>query len=90
MGPDSTLPSDADLVSGLRAGDETAFRQVLDAWSPSMLRLARSFVATPASAEEAVQETWLAVIQGVDGFAGRSSLKTWVFRILVNTAKNRG
>ncbi len=55
-----------------------------------MLRLARSFVSSDASAEEVVQDTWLAVLQGIDGFQGRSTLRTWVYRILVNTAKKRG
>jgi RNA polymerase sigma-70 factor (ECF subfamily) len=63
---------------------------LLDEWSGGMLRLARSFVSTEASAAEVVQETWLAVIEGLDGFEGRSSLKTWVYRILTNTAKRRG
>ena len=84
------LPSDAVLVARLRDGDETAFELVLDAWSAGLLRLARSFVSTHESASEVVQETWLAVIQGVVKFEGRSSLKTWVYRILVNTAKRRG
>lgn len=55
-----------------------------------MLLLARTFVSTDASAEEVVQDTWLAVIRGIDRFEGRSSLRTWVYRILVNTAKKRG
>ena len=84
------LPPDAELVDRLRAGDESAFRLVLDAWSPSMLRLARSFVSTGDSAEEVVQEAWLGVIQGIERFEERSALKTWVFRILVNIAKGRG
>ena len=83
-------PPDAELVDRLRAGDEDAFRAVLDAWSPSMLRLARSFVSTGDSAQEVVQEAWLGVIQGIGRFEGRSALKTWVFRILVNIAKGRG
>jgi RNA polymerase sigma-70 factor (ECF subfamily) len=66
------------------------FAHVLDAWSGGMLRLARAYVSTDASAEDVVQDTWLAVIKGLDRFEGRSSLKTWVYRILVNTAKNRG
>jgi RNA polymerase sigma-70 factor (ECF subfamily) len=84
------LPSDAVLVARLRDGDETAFELILDAWSDGLLRLARSFVSTSDSAAEVVQETWLAVIQGVAKFEGRSSLKTWVYRILVNLAKRRG
>lgn len=84
------LPPDDALVAGLREGDEDTFARLLDAWSASMVRLARSYVSTVDSAEEVVQDTWLAVIQGIDGFEGRSSLRTWVYRILVNTAKNRG
>jgi RNA polymerase sigma-70 factor, ECF subfamily len=79
-----------DLVARLRAGDEEAFAEVLSAWSPSMLRVARAHVSTRASAEEVVQETWLAVIAGLDRFEGRSSLRTWVFSILLNKAKTRG
>jgi RNA polymerase sigma-70 factor (ECF subfamily) len=84
------LPPDDALVAGLRAGDEATFGRLLDAWSRSMARLARCYVSTQDSAEEVVQDTWLAVIQSVDKFEGRSSLKTWIYRILVNTAKNRG
>ncbi|MFH7595718.1 sigma-70 family RNA polymerase sigma factor [Streptomyces racemochromogenes] len=84
------LPSDEVLVQRLRAGDEETFALVLDSWSGGMLRLAMSFVSTKDSAEEAVQDTWLAVIRGIDNFEGRASLKTWVYRILVNTAKARG
>jgi RNA polymerase sigma-70 factor (ECF subfamily) len=85
----TTLPPDETLVARLRERDEAAFTLVLDAWSAGLLRLARSFVSTPDSAAEVVQETWLAVIRGLAGFEGRSSLKTWVYRILVNTAKRR-
>lgn len=84
------LPPDEVLVARLRDRDEAAFALVLDAWSASMLRLARSFVSTNDSASEVVQETWYAVIVGIEKFARRSSLKTWVYRILVNTAKRRG
>jgi RNA polymerase sigma-70 factor (ECF subfamily) len=84
------LPADGELVARLRAGDEAHFAMVLDAWSAGMLRVARAFVSTPDSAAEVVQDAWLAVIEGVDRFEGRSSLKTWVYRILVNTAKRRG
>jgi RNA polymerase sigma-70 factor (ECF subfamily) len=82
--------SDDVLVAGLRARDEEVFARLVHDWSRSMLRVARSFVSTEASAEEVVQDTWVAVIQGVDRFEGRSSLRTWVYRILVNTARKRG
>ncbi len=78
------------LVARLRDGDEAAFALLLGSWSAGMVRLARSFVSTTDSAAEVVQETWLAVIAGIGKFEGRSSLKTWVYRILVNTAKRRG
>ncbi|MBL1082281.1 sigma-70 family RNA polymerase sigma factor [Streptomyces actinomycinicus] len=84
------LPPDEVLVQRLRDGDEETFVLVLDTWSGGMLRLAMSFVSTKASAEEVVQDTWLAVFKGISDFEGRSSLKTWVYRILVNTAKARG
>lgn len=84
------LPADDVLVAGLRAGDEETFACLLNGWSGSMLRLARSFVSTTASAEEVVQDTWLAVFQGIARFQGRSSLQTWVYRILVNIARKRG
>jgi len=81
---------EAELVGRLRAGDRVAFTEVVDAWTPVLLRVALLHVSTRASAEEVVQDTWLAVIQGLDGFEGRSSLRTWVFRILENRARTRG
>ena len=81
---------EAALLERLRARDERAFAELVGAWSPSMLRVARMYVATRAVAEEVVQEAWLGVLQGIDRFEGRSSLKTWVFRILVNRAMTRG
>jgi RNA polymerase sigma-70 factor, ECF subfamily len=84
------LPPDPDLVHRLRLGEEAAFVMLLDAWTPGMLRLARTLVATDASAAEVLQDTWLAVIRGINGFQGRSSLRTWAYRILVNTARRRG
>src|SRR4051794_27744470 len=81
---------DAALVARLRAGDVDAFSSLVDAWSPMLLRVARTYVSTDASAQEIVQETWLAVLRGLDGFAGRSTLRTWAFRILENQAKARG
>ncbi|HSF61434.1 MAG TPA: RNA polymerase sigma factor [Gaiellaceae bacterium] len=84
------LTDDALLVAGLRRGDEGVFTQVVTAYSKSLLRLAQDFVRTRSVAEEVVQETWLAVLDGIDRFEGRSSFKTWLFRILVNKAKTRG
>jgi len=83
-------PQDAKLVQRLRAGDEEAFIELIRELNPSLLRVARMFVPTLALAEDVVQETWLAVLNGIDRFEGRSSLKTWIFRILTNTAKTRG
>jgi len=82
--------SDALILDRLKAGDELVFAELLTDWSSSMLRLARTFVSSEASAEDVVQDTWIAVIQGIDRFEGRSSLRTWVYRILVNTAKKKG
>src|SRR5436190_10922688 len=82
--------NEQDLVAALRAGDETAFVARVDRYHPSLVRLARMYVRTPSVAEEVVQETWLAVLNGIDRFEGRSSLKTWLFRILTNRAKTRG
>ena len=83
-------PQDAKLVERLRAGDEEAFMELIRELNPSLLRVARMFVPTSALAEDVVQETWLAVLNGINRFEGRSSLKTWIFRILTNTAKTRG
>lgn len=88
-GPPATV-DDAELVERLRTGDENAFAAIVSGWSPMMLRVARGHVSTDASCEEVVQETWMAVVRGLDGFEGRSSLRTWVFRILTNLAKTRG
>jgi RNA polymerase sigma-70 factor (ECF subfamily) len=79
-----------ELVRRLRAGDPSAFVELVDAWSPMLLRVALLHVSTRASAEEVVQDTWLAVIRQLDRFEGRSSLRTWVFRILENQARSRG
>jgi RNA polymerase sigma-70 factor (ECF subfamily) len=88
--PQVLSPQDAKLVEQLRAGDEDAFMELVRGLTPSLLRIARMFVPTSALAEDVVQETWLAVLSGIDRFEGRSSLKTWIFRILTNTAKTRG
>ncbi len=84
------LVEDPSLVQRLRSGDETAFDAIVREWGPAMLRVARMSVNTHASAEEVVQETWLAVLRGLDGFEGRAMFRTWVFRILANQARKRG
>ena len=86
---ESTCP-DADLVAQLRAGDESAMAQLVDEWSPAMLRVARSFVGSVQSAEDVVQDAWLGMLTGLARFEGRSSLRTWTFSILVNRARTRG
>jgi RNA polymerase sigma-70 factor (ECF subfamily) len=80
---------DHALVAGLRAGDRQAFETLIERHHATMLRVASLFVRDRAVAEEVVQETWLAVLEGIDRFEERSSLKTWIFRILTNRAKTR-
>jgi RNA polymerase sigma-70 factor (ECF subfamily) len=84
------MDDDSEVLTALRAGDEQAFAALIDRYHASMLRVARSYVATREAAEDVVQETWLGVIKGLNGFEGRSSLKTWIFRILINRARTRG
>ena len=79
---------DAEILDRLRRGDEAAFTLIVDAWSGGMRRLAASYVGS-ATADETVQDAWLAVIENLSGFEGRSSLKHWVYRIVANTAKRR-
>jgi RNA polymerase sigma-70 factor (ECF subfamily) len=78
------------LVAALRAGDDAAFERLIERYHRPLLRLALMYVPSRAVAEEVVQETWLGVLQGLGRFEGRSSLKTWIFRILTNRAKTRG
>jgi RNA polymerase sigma-70 factor (ECF subfamily) len=79
--------SDAQTVAGLRAGDERTFRDLFERSYPMMKRVARGYVASDAVAEEIVQDTWMAIVSGIDRFEGRSSLGTWMFSILTNQAK---
>jgi RNA polymerase sigma-70 factor (ECF subfamily) len=81
------LAGDQELVTGLRARDEKVFRTIFERDSPVMRRVARSYVDSDAVAEEVVQETWMAIVSGIDGFEGRSSLGTWMFSILTNQAR---
>jgi RNA polymerase sigma-70 factor, ECF subfamily len=85
-------PSSEDLalVERLRVGDEAAFMTLVDQLQSAMLRVARMYVSTTAVAEEVVQDAWLGVLRGLHSFEGRSSLRTWIFRILTNIAKTRG
>ena len=78
------------LLPQLRAGDEEAFGQLVNAWTPGMLRTARPFVSSSTEAEEVVQETWAAIAAGLERFEERSSLRTWVYSILTNRARSRG
>lgn len=82
-------PDDRSVIDALRRGDETAFTHLVDHYHASLRRVARLYVSNRAVAEEIVQDTWLGVIQGLWAFEGRSSLKTWIFRILINRAKTR-
>ncbi len=81
---------DETLVAALCRGDADAFAILVDRHSPAMIRVAMAYVPTRAAAEEAVQETWIGVMRGIDGFEGRASLKTWIFRILTNVAMRSG
>jgi RNA polymerase sigma-70 factor (ECF subfamily) len=83
------MDDDARLVAGLRASDEAAAMEVLDLYSASMLRIAAAVVRSQALAEDVVQETWLAVLKGIHRFQMRSSLRTWIFRILLNKARTQ-
>ncbi len=78
------------LVRRMCSGDATAFETLVSRHHTAMVRLARTFVSTDASAEEVAQETWLGALRGIERFEGRAAVKTWLFRILVNTAKARG
>ena len=82
-------PAEAQVLEALRAGDEDAFRALVREYTPSLVRVARIYVSTQAAAEEVAQETWLGVLNGLPRFEGRSSLRTWIFRILTNIAKTR-
>lgn len=88
--PPGDRSDDESLVGRAREGDEEAFAALVRRYTPMLMRLARMYVPTDALAEDVVQETWVAVVRGLERFEGRSSFKTWLFRILVNRAKTRG
>jgi RNA polymerase sigma-70 factor, ECF subfamily len=83
-------PEDAKLVEGLRARDDAAFTELIRLYGAGMLRVAQMFVSNRAAAEDVVGDALVGVLRGIDRFEGRSSLKTWLFRIVANTAKTRG
>ena len=83
------MEDDRALVERLRAGDERAFEALVARHDGALRRVARTFVRTDSAADDVVQETWLGVVRGLSGFEGRSSLRTWIFRILVNKARTR-
>jgi RNA polymerase sigma-70 factor (ECF subfamily) len=82
-------PQDVAFVARLRSGDEHAFAELIELYGAGMRRFALSIVRNAAVADEVVQESWLGVLRGLDGFEGRASLKTWIFRIVANTASTR-
>lgn len=86
----TTAGDESALVAALRGGDEAAFVRLVDQHTPAMLRVARGYVPSTQHAEDVVQETWIALLKGIDGFEGRSSLRTWIFTVLINIAKARG
>jgi RNA polymerase sigma-70 factor (ECF subfamily) len=81
---------ESGLIAALRDGDQKAFAQLVDRHTPSMLRVARGYVPSHEIAEEVVQETWIALVKGIDRFESRSSLRTWLFSVMINIAKARG
>jgi RNA polymerase sigma-70 factor, ECF subfamily len=83
------VEEESALLERLRAGDESAFSELVERHDGALRRVARTYVRTDAAAADVVQETWLGVIRGLDSFEGRSSLRTWIFRILVNRARTR-
>jgi RNA polymerase sigma-70 factor (ECF subfamily) len=90
LGDPRTAAQESELVEALRAGDESAFATLVDSYHAGFVRVARMYVRDRAVAEEVAQETWLAVLGAIDRFEARSSLKTWLYRILTNRAKTRG
>src|SRR3954471_11227273 len=86
---EAVTADESALVAALRAGDERAFMQLVEAYTPGMRRLALTFVRTPALADDVVQEAWLGVLRGLDRFEGRASLRTWIYRIVANVARTR-
>ena len=87
--PRATFASEAATIDALRRGDELVFRELVDRHGAAMLRVARVYARDRTLCEEIVQEAWLGVLRGIDRFEGRSSLRTWLVRIVANVAKTR-
>jgi RNA polymerase sigma-70 factor (ECF subfamily) len=85
-----TVKDESGLIAALREGDEAVFALLVDQYTPAMLRVARGYAPTLQIAEEVVQETWIALLKGISRFEGRSSLRTWLFAVVINIAKQRG
>ncbi len=90
MGTGALAETEKDLLAALQRGDEAAFLSLVNQHHSAMLRVCRLFVSDLAAAEEVVQDTWLAALESLHRFEGRSSLKTWLYAILTNKAKTRG
>lgn len=89
--PMTGVPRDeSTMVEALRRRDEVVFARLVGEHGPAMLRVARGYVPSPEIAEEVVQEAWIALLKGIDKFEGRSSVRTWLFTVLINIAKARG
>ncbi|MCT7661690.1 RNA polymerase sigma factor [Mycobacterium deserti] len=86
----SVEENESALVAALQAGDESAFASLVERHSAAMRRVARGYVSAHEIAEDVVQETWIALLKGIDKFEGRSSLRTWLFTVMINIAKARG
>ncbi len=86
----AAVADETALIAALRARDEAAFARLVDQHTPALLRVARGYVPSREIAEEVVQETWIALLKGIDKFEGRSSLRTWLFAVMINIAKARG
>jgi RNA polymerase sigma-70 factor (ECF subfamily) len=85
-----TVEDESALIARLRVGDERAYTELVDHYTPAMLRVARGYVPSAEIAEEVVQEAWIGVLKGISKFEGRSALRTWIFTVMINIAKKRG
>jgi RNA polymerase sigma-70 factor, ECF subfamily len=85
-----SVKDESGILAALRGGDDDAFAQLVDEYTPAMLRVARGYAPTREIAEEIVQEAWIALLKGISSFEGRSSLRTWLFAVVINIAKRRG